>query len=112
MSSVNPGTPSGAPSGHPSEHGGNGSLGAGPTGPGTFPGPMMRLGSRRWSRSDASRHSEFGAFLDDLSDLARDAGGSAQAELRGEIERRVSQARDRMSQALDEGVAISHRARD
>jgi ElaB/YqjD/DUF883 family membrane-anchored ribosome-binding protein len=116
MSSVNPGTPSGAPSGtssgHPTEHGGNGSLGAGPTGSGTFPDPVTRPGSRGWTRPNTSQRSEFGAFLDDLSDLARSAGGGAQAELRGEIEHRVSQARERMSQALDQGVEMSHRARD
>jgi ElaB/YqjD/DUF883 family membrane-anchored ribosome-binding protein len=122
MSSVNPGTPYG----NPSEHSGNGSLGADgpsshgggahpsatPSGPGTFPDPVTRVGARGWTRSDTSQRSEFGAFLDDLSDLARGAGGGAQAELRGEIERRVSQARDRMSQALDQGVEMSHRARD
>jgi ElaB/YqjD/DUF883 family membrane-anchored ribosome-binding protein len=137
MSSMNPGVPSGVSSGtpysHPSEHGGNGSLGAGappspcggagsvsqgagrgagPTGPGTFPDPVKRWGGRSWTHSDTSQRSEFGAFLDDLSDLARGTGGGAPAELRGEIEHRVSQARERMSQALDQGVEMSHRARD
>lgn len=116
MSSVNPGNPSGNPSGtpygSPSEHGGNGSLGAGSTGSGILPDPMTRLGGRGWTRSSTSPRSEFGAFLDDLSELARGAAGGAPAELRAEIERRVSQARDSMSQALEQGAEISHRARD
>jgi ElaB/YqjD/DUF883 family membrane-anchored ribosome-binding protein len=116
MSSVNPGNPSGPPSStphsSPPEHGGNGSLGAGSSGSGTLPDPVTRLGGRGWSRSNTSTRSEFGAFLDDLSELARGAGGDAQAELRGEIERRVSQARDSMSQALEQGAEMSHRARD
>jgi ElaB/YqjD/DUF883 family membrane-anchored ribosome-binding protein len=115
MSSVNPGTPSGTPF----EHVGNGSLGAGgtgtsagPSGPGTFPGPATHRGGRGWTRSHTSQRSEFGAFLDDLSDLARGTGGGVQAELRGEIERRVSQARDQMNQAIDQGVEMSHHARE
>jgi ElaB/YqjD/DUF883 family membrane-anchored ribosome-binding protein len=123
MSSVNPGTPSGTPF----EHGGNGSLGAGgptshgiggtgpsvgATGPGTFPDPATHPGGRAWTRSHTSQRSEFGAFLDDLSELARGTGGGVQAELRGEIERRVSQAREQMTQALDQGVEMSHRARE
>ncbi len=113
MSSVNPGIPSSAPSGTPSEHAGNGSLGAGGhTGPGTFPDPATHPGGLGWTRSHTSQRSEFGAFLDDLSELARGNGGSVQAELRGEIERRVSQAREQMNQALDQGVEMSHRARD
>lgn len=127
MSSLNPGTPSGTPSGIPFEHVGNGSLGAGSpsspsvggigtsagtTGPGTFPGRATDPGGRGWRRLHTSQRSEFGAFLDDLSDLARGAGVGAQAELRGEIERRVSQARDQMNHAIDQGVEMSHHARE
>nr|HMS80183.1 hypothetical protein [Burkholderiaceae bacterium] len=53
---------------------------------------------------------EFGAFLDDLSELAR--GGGHGTDLRGELERRVAQARTRMNAALDQGMEMSARARD
>lgn len=79
----------------------------GPTGSATFPGGTA--GSRDWTRSDETNRSEFGAFLDDLSELAR---GGGHADLRGEIERRVSVARERMSTALDQGVEMTARARD
>ena len=58
----------------------------------------------------ATERSEFGAFLDDLSELARGAG--AHGDLRDELERRVSQARTRMDAALDHGREMSMRARD
>ena len=67
-------------------------------------------GARRWTRSDEANRSEFGAFLDDLSELAR--GGGHGADLRGELERRVSQARSRMGMALDQGMEMTVRARD
>lgn len=57
-----------------------------------------------------TERSEFGAFLDDLSELARGAG--AHGDLRDELERRVSQARTRMDAALDHGREMSMRARD
>lgn len=50
-----------------------------------------------------SRQSEFGAFLDDLTQLVRGqsgGGGGAGSELRAEIERRVGMARERMNDAL------------
>ena len=111
-------------SGVPPERGGNGPIaaglgaspggaagvGAGPTGPGTLPEHASSpSGERSWTRSDESNRSEFGAFLDDLSELTR---GSGQADLRGEIERRVSQARHRMSSAFDQGREMTVRARD
>ncbi|RPH45454.1 MAG: DUF883 domain-containing protein [Burkholderiales bacterium] len=88
MSTMNPGIPSGSQS----ERNGNGSIGVG--------GP---------TRTDSGGGSEFGAFLDDLSELAR---GTGHGDLRGELERRVSQARGRMTEALDQGVEMSHRARE
>ncbi|MEI7447443.1 MAG: hypothetical protein WCK28_21325 [Burkholderiales bacterium] len=116
MSSVNPGMSSGSSS----DRGGNGSLGTTPsasassggtdggtafpaagTGAGLArPGPRTGVGTER---------SEFGAFLDDLSELAR---GDGHVDLRGEIERRVSQARGRMNAALDQGMAMTVRARE
>ena len=78
-----------------SDRPGNGSLGA----PGAVRGG-----------ADETHRSEFGAFLDDLSELARGGGGHG-TDLRGEIERRVSQARSRMTAALDQGVEMSVRAR-
>lgn len=75
--------------------------------------------------------SEFGAFLDDLSQLLRSQGSSPSAgssvsggqgssagtgsDLRSELERRVAQARDKMSGALgsaqDAGAAVTDRMR-
>lgn len=112
MSNVNPGTPSGTPS----ERGSNGALGTGmhatsdPAAAGSFADPVAAHGGHGRTRSDRSHRSEFGAFLDDLSELARGAGG--QGDLRSEIERRVSKARGRMTEALDQGVEMSHRARE
>jgi ElaB/YqjD/DUF883 family membrane-anchored ribosome-binding protein len=109
-------TPSGAMGGAPmgtSAPGGSSSSGlplsgstGGPTGAGTFPDGGS---SRGGYRPDEGHRSEFGAFLDDLSELAR---GSGQGDLRDELERRVSQARGRMSAALDQGMEMSARARD
>jgi ElaB/YqjD/DUF883 family membrane-anchored ribosome-binding protein len=65
---------------------------------------------RNWTRSDETNRSEFGAFLDDLSDLAR--GGGHSGELREELERRVHQAREQLNSALDQGREMSVRARD
>ncbi len=59
--------------------------------------------------ADGAKHSEFLAFLDDLSELAR--GGHVQGDLRSEIEHRVSAARDRMSDTLDHGRKLTARAR-
>jgi ElaB/YqjD/DUF883 family membrane-anchored ribosome-binding protein len=132
------GNPSGSPS---SERGGNGSAGMSASGtsaggassplPGTAAGPTTTPASssspygasdtgrmqesshaagRGWSRPDEANRSEFGAFLDDLSELAR--GGGQSADLRGELERRVSQARHRMGAALDQGMEMTVRARD
>lgn len=128
---------SGTPSGYPSpERGGNGSAGISASGtsasgpsspsPGTASGPTTSSaygetdpgrmhgaspgGTHRWTRSDDSNRSEFGAFLDDLSELAR--GGGHGADLRGEIERRISQARSRTGAALDQGREMTVRARD
>jgi ElaB/YqjD/DUF883 family membrane-anchored ribosome-binding protein len=85
-------------------------IGAGPTGPGAPYGNMSASGPERGRiRTDETQRSEFGAFLDDLSELTR---GHGQADLRGELERRVSQARHRMSSALDQGREMSVRARD
>lgn len=71
--------------------------------------------------------SEFSAFLDDLSQLVRSQGSSSSAgpsssgssgsgsDLRSEIERRVAQAREKMSGALgsaqDAGAAVTDRMR-
>ncbi|MFM1991171.1 MAG: hypothetical protein RJA99_4128 [Pseudomonadota bacterium] len=74
-------------------------------------GPSPEHGShvaRGPARGDDSHRSEFGAFLDDLSELARGGHG----DLRGEIERRVSHARTRMNAALDQGREMSWRARE
>jgi ElaB/YqjD/DUF883 family membrane-anchored ribosome-binding protein len=96
----------GAPPGGPS----GGGSGAGPTGPGTQPDSPSAYGAgRSWTRSDDASRSEFSAFLDDLSALTR---GQSQSDLHGEIERRVSQARHRMSNALDQGREMTVRARD
>jgi ElaB/YqjD/DUF883 family membrane-anchored ribosome-binding protein len=95
-------------SGHPSsDRPGNGS--AGTSGAGTFPDPVSPSARPGWTRSDETSRSEFGAFLDDLSELAR--GGGHGTDLRGEIERRVTQARRRTSAALEQGAALSARAR-
>ena len=53
-----------------------------------------------------------GSYTADSPTLARSTGVGAQAELRGEIERRVSQARDQMNQAIDQGVEMSQHARE
>jgi ElaB/YqjD/DUF883 family membrane-anchored ribosome-binding protein len=71
--------------------------------------PLTTQRGRGALHADADGRSEFGDFLDDLSELARGAGGHG--DLRGEIERRVSQARGRMDDALEEGVEMGHRAR-
>jgi ElaB/YqjD/DUF883 family membrane-anchored ribosome-binding protein len=71
--------------------------------------PLTSQRGRGALHGDAGGHSEFGDFLDDLSELARGAGGHG--DLRGEIERRVSQARGRMDDALEQGVEMGHRAR-
>lgn len=116
MSSFSPGTV-GGPS---PERGGNGSLGSSPTDPLSAAGPVgyrdpapttgdphaRDVARGRGHRGDANR-SEFGDFLDDLSELAR--GG--QGDLRHEIEHRVAQARTRMAAALDQGRELSTRAR-
>lgn len=133
------GSPSGSSS---FERGGNGSTGMSASGtsaggassplPGTAAGPTTTPASssspygasdtgrmhesshaagRGGSRPDEANRSEFGAFLDDLSELARGGGGQS-ADLRGELERRVSQARHRMGAALDQGVEMTVRARD
>ena len=83
------------------ERSGNGPLGA---------SGDPSTGSPTWTRPDETNRSEFGAFLDDLSELARRGGHST--ELRGELERRVSQARERMGAAFDQGMEMSARARD
>ena len=117
MSTLNPDTPTG----NPPERNGNGSLGSGGASSpnvgstaagmayGPVPDPVMTQRSHGWLRSGRAHRSEFGAFLDDLSELARGGGHS---DLRSEIERRVSQARSRMSDALDQGVEMGHRARE
>ncbi len=105
----------------PAERGGDGSMGtpgtlgaqsSGASGPdlGASGAGGMATGGSNWTRSDETNRSEFGAFLDDLSELARRGGQGT--ELRGELERRVSQARARMSAALDQGMEMSARARD
>jgi ElaB/YqjD/DUF883 family membrane-anchored ribosome-binding protein len=87
---------------------GNGSLTGGPTtGAST---PTTSRSERNWTRSDETNRSEFGAFLDDLSDLAH--GGGHSGELRDELERRVHQAREQLNNALDHGMEMSFRARD
>jgi len=70
-------------------------------------GPSATTGDT--TRSDEMSRSEFGAFLDDLSELAR--GGHAHGDLRSEIEQRVSHARERMDAVLDQGRELSGRAR-
>jgi ElaB/YqjD/DUF883 family membrane-anchored ribosome-binding protein len=112
---------SGSTSGIPDERNGNGARGAGTgptTNPSTMPGDVSgglsarsHGGARSWTRSDETDRSEFAAFLDDLSELARGNSGQS-SELRHELERRVSQARERMSVALDQGMEMSVRARD
>ncbi len=103
------------------ERGGNGSTGAhgalGGTGAAepAFSGVSDDPSSVGAPRGTGSRYgetgrSEFGAFLDDLSELAR--GGGHGTDLRGELERRVAQARTRMNAALDQGMEMSARARD
>ena len=105
------GTTSGVSEPHPAASGASGMASGGPSGAGTFPDPASQAGGRAdWTRADERSRSEFGAFLDDLSELAR--GGGHGADLRGELERRVSQARTRMSAALDQGMEMSARARD
>jgi ElaB/YqjD/DUF883 family membrane-anchored ribosome-binding protein len=86
---------------------GNGSLGGGETGAGSA---GEDLHHRTWTQSDETNRSEFGAFLDDLSDLANRSGHSA--ELREELERRVRMAREQLQSALDQGIEMSTRARD
>lgn len=116
MSSIPPGMPGGT---FP-ERGGNGSLGSSPTDPLATAGPVgyrdpapttgdphARDATRGRGHRDDTHRSEFGDFLDDLSELAR--GG--QGDLRHEIEHRVAQARTRMSAALDQGRELSTRAR-
>jgi ElaB/YqjD/DUF883 family membrane-anchored ribosome-binding protein len=121
---------SGTTPGTPTDRNGNGSIGAGTglsassgtpgTGPTTNPATMPDTSGmsgrgtgteRGWTRADESHRSEFGAFLDDLSELARGGGGQG-SDLRNELERRVSQARERMSTALDQGREMTVRARD
>jgi ElaB/YqjD/DUF883 family membrane-anchored ribosome-binding protein len=88
--------------------GGNGSTGGAA---GTAATKETSVADRRdWTRSDETNRSEFGAFLDDLSDLAR--GGGHSGELREELERRVEMAREQLSSALDQGMEMSVRARD
>ena len=60
--------------------------------------------------SSGPNRTDGGAFLDDLSELAR--GGHGPGELRSEIERRVSHARERMTDALHHGREMTVRARD
>ncbi|HYF57999.1 MAG TPA: hypothetical protein VEA81_03485 [Burkholderiaceae bacterium] len=128
---IQSGTPS--PTG-PGERDGNGSIGApghgaapgigsgshaereeaigtgGPTGPGTMIDLPPRGATRDWGHSPTHERqgSEFGAFLDDLSELARDQPD----DLRGELERRVSAARDRFGGAFDSSLEMSARARE
>jgi ElaB/YqjD/DUF883 family membrane-anchored ribosome-binding protein len=86
---------------------GNGSASAGGSGS-TTGGDAMP--NRTWTQSDETNRSEFGAFLDDLSDLANSGGHSA--ELREELERRVHMAREQLRSALDQGMEMSARARE
>jgi ElaB/YqjD/DUF883 family membrane-anchored ribosome-binding protein len=81
----------------------------GPRGTGASPDRPGDGGATR-TRSEETRRSEFGAFLDDPSTLAR--RGDHTVDLRDEIERRVSRARARMNEALDQGAALSARARE
>jgi ElaB/YqjD/DUF883 family membrane-anchored ribosome-binding protein len=106
------GTTSNVPESDLAAAGASGMGTGGPGGAGTFPDPSAPggAGQASWTRSDETHRSEFGAFLDDLSELAR--GGGHGTDLRGEIERRVSQARSRMSAALDQGAEMSARARE
>jgi ElaB/YqjD/DUF883 family membrane-anchored ribosome-binding protein len=95
--------------------GGNGSAGGAGAGPTSGTSGTSMAGEpashhRNWTRSDEANRSEFGAFLDDLSDLAR--GGGHSVELREELERRVHQAREQLNSALDHGMEMSVRARD
>jgi ElaB/YqjD/DUF883 family membrane-anchored ribosome-binding protein len=110
---IDSGSPSGpvaTPVGASAPMDGGGAMGSGPTGAGTFPdAPAASTPGRSWTRSDESQRAEFGAFLDDLSELAR---GGSQSDLRGELERRVSRARHRMGAALDQGREMTVRARD
>lgn len=66
------------------------------------------------SRRPASRQSEFSAFLDDLKQLVR-GQPAPQSNLRGQIQQRVGQAKDRMSSAFgsaqDAGAAVGDRMR-
>jgi ElaB/YqjD/DUF883 family membrane-anchored ribosome-binding protein len=87
---------------------GNGSPGGtGESGPASSASDAQH---RSWTRSDETNRSEFGAFLDDLSDLANSSGQSA--ELREELERRVHMAREQLRSALDQGMEMSARARE
>lgn len=110
-----PGLSSGSPSSGTPTSGTSG----GPKGSASMPGPAgsggrhadsPSTGAGDWTHPDEMRRSEFGAFLDDLSELAR--GGHGPGELRSEIERRVSHARERMSDALHQGRELTVRARD
>lgn len=107
-SSPSPGTASG-PTTTPSTNPSTAASAYGDTDPGRMYGTSPGS-THRWTRSDDSNRSEFGSFLDDLSELAR--GGGHSADLRGEIERRVFQARSQMGAALDQGMEMSMRARD
>jgi ElaB/YqjD/DUF883 family membrane-anchored ribosome-binding protein len=99
---------SGYTPGTPTDRNGNGAIGAG-TGPTTHLDPP---GDRGRTRTGQSHRSEFGAFLDDLSELARGGGASGHGvDLRDELERRVAQAREKMSTALDQGREMTVRAR-
>lgn len=91
------------------EHPGGGSGASGGSTSGAS-APAEMGSHRNWTRSDETNRSEFGAFLDDLSDLAR--GGGQSAELREELERRVELAREQLQSALDQGMQMSMRARD
>jgi ElaB/YqjD/DUF883 family membrane-anchored ribosome-binding protein len=88
----------GSPGGSAADRPGNGTIGA----------VAAPAGSRRWTRADDAGRSEFGAFLDELSELAH--GSHVTSELRVELERRVAQARDRMHATLDQGRALTVRA--
>jgi ElaB/YqjD/DUF883 family membrane-anchored ribosome-binding protein len=91
---------------------GNGSAGTSGSGAGagTGAGSGTDMPHRTWTQSDDTNRSEFGAFLDDLSDLASSGGQSP--ELREELERRVHMAREQLRSALDQGMEMSARARE
>jgi ElaB/YqjD/DUF883 family membrane-anchored ribosome-binding protein len=97
------------PAGDPAD---NGSIGASSSsGDPTCrdPGAASGVGAGPSARRGSTSRTEFGAFLDDLTELAR---GTAPPNMRRELEQRVSQARERIDEMLDPGAELSTQARE